>query len=70
MINELACAIILRAVEDYRLLLKDDVDEIHYNDGSRISKTEIERFFRSPWCEFLLGEMHITGEEILKHLQR
>lgn len=68
--NELALSIIEKAVTDYKLLLKLNVKEIEFCDEGRISKVELEDFFRSEWCDFLLCNMRLTGEDILRYLNR
>ena len=68
--NELALSIIEKAVNDYKLLLELNVKEIDFFDEGRISKAELEDFFRSEWCDFLLGNMRLTGEDILRYLNR
>ncbi len=50
--ENLASAIILRAVDDYRDALKRLVSFPHDRD-SRHTKTEVERFFRSGWFSTL-----------------
>ena len=45
--NELALSIIEKAVTDYKLLLELNVKEIEFFDEGRISKVELEDFFRS-----------------------
>ena len=68
--NELALSIIEKAVTDYKLLLELNVKEIDFFDEGRISKVELEDFFRSEWCDFLLCNMRLTGEDILRYLNR
>lgn len=68
--NELALSIIEKAVTDYKLLLELNVKEIEFCDEGRISKVELEDFFRSEWCDFLLCSMRLTGEDILRYLNR
>lgn len=68
--KEMAFFIIERAVVDYKLLQELDVNEIDLLDEGIISKTEIEEFFRSEWCDFLLCNMRLTGEDILRYLNR
>lgn len=68
--NELALSIIEKAVNDYKLLLELNVKEIDFFDEGRISKVELEDFFRSEWCDFLLCNMRLTGEDILRYLNR
>ena len=68
--KELALSIIEKAVTDYKLLLELNVKEIDFFDEGRISKIELEEFFRSEWCDFLLGNMRITGKDILRFLNR
>ena len=50
--ERLANAIVLRAVEDYRVTLKRLLRFPHDRD-SRITKAEVERFFRSDWFSTL-----------------
>lgn len=68
--NELALSITEKAVTDYKLLLELNVKEIEFCDEGRISKVELEDFFRSEWCDFLLCNMRLTGEDILSYLDR
>lgn len=68
--NELALSIIEKVVTDYKLLLELNVKEIEFCDEGRISKVELEDFFRSEWCDFLLCNMRLTGEDILRYLNR
>ena len=68
--NELGFSIIEKAIQDYRLLKKFEVETRLVDNKDRISKCEIEDFFHSDWCDFLLGNMRITGEDILDYLNR
>lgn len=68
--NELTLSIIEKAVTDYKLLLELNVKEIEFCDEGKISKVELEDFFRSEWCDFLLCNMRLTGEDILRYLNR
>lgn len=68
--NELALFIIEKAVTDYKLLLELNVKEIEFCNEGKISKVELEDFFRSEWCDFLLCNMRLTGEDILRYLNR
>lgn len=68
--NNLALSVIEKAVNDYKLLLELNVKEINFCKEGRISKVEIEEFFRSEWCDFLLSNMKLTGEDILRYLNR
>lgn len=68
--TELAFAIVEQAVEDYKLLRKLGLSEMRsYTEGD-ISKIELEEFFYSEWCDFLLQNMKLTGEDILRYLNR
>lgn len=63
--EKLANAIILQAVDDYRVALKS----IRANPKSHVAlsdKKEIERFFRSEWFTVLTG---IDGDLLMKKLQ-
>ena len=55
--KNLANAIVLRAVEDYR-------EAILYNDNKTIE--ECERFFKSKWCAFLAG---MDGKHLAEKLK-
>lgn len=55
--KELANAIILQAVKDYRKALKHD---------ERGRKREIEKFFRSEWFSILTS---ISGEMLIQKLR-
>ena len=68
--KEMAFFIVERAVVDYKLLQELDVNELNLLEEGMISKTEIEEFFRSEWCDFLLQNMNLTGEDILRYLNR
>ena len=68
--RELAFNIVEQAVIDYKLLLKYGVDRLNLIDEGYITKAEIEDFFRSEWCDFLLCNMKLTGEDILRYLNR
>lgn len=68
--RELAFNIVEQAVIDYKLLLKYGVDRLNLLDEGCITKAEIEDFFRSEWCDFLLQNMKLTGEDILRYLNR
>jgi hypothetical protein len=56
---ELAYAIVLQAVEEYKLCYKRKKPVGH-----------LVRFFNSQWCDNLLINTGVTGKEILKHLKR
>lgn len=66
MYNDLALEIVTQAVEDYKYLRRLDIqcDRI---EG--ICQSELEDFFNSPWCEFLLQNIQITGKDILKWIK-
>lgn len=57
--KDLAYAIVLQAVEDYR--------ECRFLGKST---TKLERFFKSKWCDTLLCDCEFNGEMILDYLQR
>lgn len=66
--KEIGLAIIEQAVKDYRMLKRKGVSKLVFNTGGIISKSEIENFFHSEWCDFLLQNMKLTGEDILDYL--
>lgn len=55
--RQLAAAIVLRAVKDYRRALKDA-------EGETETKKELEEFFHSPWFDMLMPD--IAGEKIMQ----
>ena len=64
----LAFSIIEKAVNDYKLLLELNTAEINFCNEGKISKVEIEDFFKSDLCDSLLQNIDMTGEDILKYL--
>jgi hypothetical protein len=68
--NDLAISIIEKAVNDYRLLKELCAETIVVDDGDKISIGELEEFFHSEWCNYLLCNMKLTGEDILYYLNR
>lgn len=70
MYNELALRILMRAVNDYKLLKELECTKLTVEDENVISLVELERFFRSEWCDFLLSSISkLSGRDILKMLQ-
>lgn len=67
--RELAIAIVERAVDDYRNLIKQGKEAIH-NDDMIYGKAEIKSFLLSDYCDRLLEEISFTGSDILKHLDK
>lgn len=68
--KELALSIITTAVDDYKLLKDTGCNKMILTDGTIVSIDELEDFFLSEWCDFLLGELHLTGQDILNFLNR
>ena len=68
--REMAFTIVEQAIEDYKLLQKLGLSEMYSYTEGNISKIELEEFFRSEWCDFLLCNMRLTGEDILRYLNR
>ena len=68
--DDLAFSIVERAVYDYKLLKSLNVEKLESYDEGSISKRELEKFFRSEWCDYLLQNMKLTGEDILDYLNR
>lgn len=70
--TKLALAIVHQAVIDYRNALRSAKRQIQI-DGI-ISKLtggklrELERFFRSEWCQWLVND-EISGDEIIKRVR-
>lgn len=63
--ENLANAIILQAVKDYRTALKC-LDRNPNNRSAQSDKTEVERFFRSQWYSALTS---VDGEMLIRSLQ-
>ena len=54
----LSFAIIDQAIQDYRM-----------RKAEGLSTTELENFFKSEWCDFLLLNLKLTGLDILMQLE-
>lgn len=67
--DDLALCIIEKAVKDYKTMKRMGVERMKVNKKV-VTKKEIEDFFNSTWCDFLIRGMNITGKDILRHLQR
>ena len=63
--ENLANAIILQAVKDYRMALKS-LKANPRNRTAMADKDEIERFFRSDWFSVLTS---VDGEMLIRSLQ-
>lgn len=63
--ENLANAIILQAVKDYRLALKC-LEMNPNNRDAQSDKEEVERFFRSQWYSALTS---VDGEMLIRSLQ-
>ncbi len=69
---ELANEIIDRAIADYRNLKRLHKEKAgSWKRGGEYSINELEDFFHSDWCNFLLKHMgkNFTGAELLVHLR-
>lgn len=64
--ENLANAIILQAVKDYRMALKS-LKANFRNRTAQADKAEIERFFRSQWYSALTD---VNGEMLIRSLQK
>ena len=64
--ENLANAIILQAVKDYRMALKN-LKANARNRTAQADKAEIERFFRSQWYSALTS---VDGEMLIRSLQK
>ncbi len=64
--ENLANAIILQAVKDYRMALKS-LKANPRNRTAMADKDEIERFFRSDWFSVLTS---VDGEMLIRSLQK
>lgn len=68
-IDILTCAIIEKAVEDWRLLVKTGRTHANLN-GTKIGFRELREFFTGPWCALLMHGMEITPEQVLHRLEQ
>ena len=64
--EDLANAIILQAVKDYRMALKS-LKANSRNRAAQADKAEIERFLRSQWYSALTD---VKGEMLIRSLQK
>ena len=67
----IACAIIERAIRDYNFLVKRNLDMfIQHSNRTGFSKKEIEKFFKSDWCDSLLNIIgcRVSGLEIFENI--
>lgn len=70
MYNELALSILMRAIDDYRMLQKFGCKKLIVEDDNVISLKELEEFFNSRWCDVLLSSIsELRGRDILKMLK-
>lgn len=68
--STLALGILLRAIEDYKLLKKYGYTRMVLRNEGVISIDELEEFFNSRWCDVLLDSIsELNGRDILKMLQ-
>lgn len=69
-LEELAFSIVLQAIEDYKLLRHYHRSVIYLGE-ERISRKELEDFFKSEYCDELLSlTTHLNGRDILRYLNR
>ena len=64
---DLRTAIIERAIDDYKIIVKKTGDRYITGNGC-YNIPEIEKFFKSEYCTMLLSDVGITGRDILKEL--
>ena len=66
--QNLALAIVVQAINDYRELEKREVNSVRTRREGTYSKREIEDFFESNWCDTLLGEIseNYTADEVYR----
>lgn len=62
--KELRNAILLRAVDDYQMLVDGK-----NRPKSTCNEQEIEKFLQSEWCATLTDDLDFNGAHILKVLQ-
>jgi hypothetical protein len=69
MYTTLALSILLRAIEDYKMLKEHGFSKMTVEDDNVISIDELEQFFNSRWCDALLDTIsELNGRDILKML--
>lgn len=68
-VDILTCAIIEKAVEDWRMLVKTERAGTSIN-GTKVSFRELREFFTGPWCALLMHGMEITPEQVLHRLEQ
>ena len=68
--HELACRIFEQAIADYRYLKKHNLTKLKIKE-TIISIEEIEKFFRSSWCDGLLEAINskLTGKDLIHGAQ-
>lgn len=70
--SNLAIAVVMQAVQDWRLysefMSPERSSRSRFNIGG-VSLEELESFFLSQWCEDLLSKTHINGDWILRKLK-
>ena len=68
--DELAKAIIKQAVDDWRILIREEKRVLSAR-GRKISLMEIRRFFRSDYCQSLMdGDPLVILKQLEKELKR
>lgn len=65
---QLAMCIVVRAVEDWRLLVKKKAWDI-VDPRTNTTLGELRRFFKSDWCDFLMQQFPTTPEQLLAILE-
>ena len=65
----LAAAIIEKAVEDWRMLVKTERAGTSIN-GAKVGVRELREFFTGPWCALLMHGLSVTPEQVLDRLEQ
>ena len=67
--KELACQILEQAVSDYKALQKNKVTKLKDRYGV-FTAEELETFFGSTWCEYLLYTLKIglSGKDVMSKI--
>jgi hypothetical protein len=66
--KELATAIVMQAIDDYNELKKLHARKF-VDRGQSVSYVELNAFFKSDYCDTLLGNVTFTGKDILRILR-
>lgn len=69
--ESIVCSIFERAIEDYVELKTKKIRKKRFSDGSSYTIAEINNFFKSDWCKYLLSIIgcELSSEEIFEKIK-